>query len=346
MRQVNETLGAEPLIPGYDSYDYGGFIYEEAQWDKFTVSLGGRADGKTLNVNAKSDLQTTAQTRKYEALTGALGVVFHPVDPLAFALNMGRGWRAPSPAELFSFGVHEGVGRFEIGEQTLSPEKSFNLDASMRYASKDLKGEVSFFRNRIEDFIFVEAVTSGVNPVSGLVIGSIDPGTGLPVEATDPTSGNPLFKFKHVDATLFGCELGIEAQLLEWLSLNGGADWIRGENETASRPLSLIPSNRVKIGAKLQKHEFGILENLFIGATVKLVDTQTRLGVGETRTAGYTLVDLDVGTDISIAEKSHVKVSLSVDNLFDRAYVEHLSRYKAYALNPGRNIIFKVSVPF
>ena len=36
---------------------------------------------------------------------------------------------------------------------------------------------------------------------------------------------------------------------------------------------------------------------------------------------------------------------VSVENLFDKAYFDHLSRYKAYALDPGRNIILRLGVP-
>jgi len=37
---------------------------------------------------------------------------------------------------------------------------------------------------------------------------------------------------------------------------------------------------------------------------------------------------------------------LRAENLFDVAYRNHLSRYKDYALNPGRNVALKVSLPF
>ncbi|EMN30538.1 hypothetical protein LEP1GSC083_0469 [Leptospira interrogans serovar Pyrogenes str. L0374] len=37
---------------------------------------------------------------------------------------------------------------------------------------------------------------------------------------------------------------------------------------------------------------------------------------------------------------------MSIQNVFNVSYVDHLSRYKDYALNPGLNAILKVSFPF
>jgi iron complex outermembrane recepter protein len=35
-----------------------------------------------------------------------------------------------------------------------------------------------------------------------------------------------------------------------------------------------------------------------------------------------------------------------IDNIINTKYVDHLSRYKSYAMNPGRSINLQLSVPF
>ncbi len=72
---------------------------------------------------------------------------------------------------------------------------------------------------------------------------------------------------------------------------------------------------------------------------------QNRIEAYETRTGGYTLFDLGAGAQIPFGAQQ-VSVDLAVQNLFDKAYRDHLSHYKAYALNPGRNVTLKASVPF
>ena len=53
-------------------------------------------------------------------MSGAAGGVYHITEPLAFAVNLGRGYRNPVPFELFAFGKHEGTGEFAIGNPDLT----------------------------------------------------------------------------------------------------------------------------------------------------------------------------------------------------------------------------------
>lgn len=89
----------------------------------------------------------------------------------------------------------------------------------------------------------------------------------------------------------------------------------------------------------------GSILNPYISFNVKAVFSQERVEEFETPTGGYTLFDVGAGGEIAIGS-SRANVDLSVENLFDQAYRDHLNRYKAYALNPGRNIALKVSIPF
>ncbi len=62
-------------------------------------------------------------------------------------------------------------------------------------------------------------------------------------------------------------------------------------------------------------------------------------------TDGYTLVEMGLGGEIGLGG-DRMEVDLLAENLFNTAYADHLSRYKDYALNMGRNISLKVAIPF
>ena len=71
----------------------------------------------------------------------------------------------------------------------------------------------------------------------------------------------------------------------------------------------------------------------------------------ETRTPGYTLCNVGIGSDIrSHAGKTIFNLSLFGNNLFNVAYQDHLSRLKYFGptgiYNMGRNVGVKLSVPF
>lgn len=53
--------------------------------------------------------------------------------------------------------------RYKIGRRSLTPERSVNLDASLRYATPDIVAEVSGFRNAIRDYIYVTPTGTRIN---------------------------------------------------------------------------------------------------------------------------------------------------------------------------------------
>ena len=78
----------------------------------------------------------------------------------------------------------------------------------------------------------------------------------------------------------------------------------------------------------------------------------------ETPTAGYTLFNAGIGGSFTNRKgKTIVNVYLNGDNLFDKAYYDHLSRLKYFLFSPadtnpthgiynmGRNISLKLSFP-
>ncbi len=87
-------------------------------------------------------------------------------------------------------------------------------------------------------------------------------------------------------------------------------------------------------------------KNTFFSVELNSAFKQTRADIFETETAGYTLVNLAVGTTLNLY-KLPLHLNVSANNVFDKAYVDHLSRLKYEdILNQGRNISFGIFVPF
>jgi iron complex outermembrane receptor protein len=321
MNQDNNIFN-EPLIPDFTSLNLAGFLYEEARFEDVTVSAGVRVDTRSMDVDSNSDIGVLKQTRDYDAVTGTTGLVWHMAEPLAFAASVGRGWRAPTAFELFANGVHEGTIRFEVGDSTIEPEESFNVDLSLRYASARLQAEATVFRNRITGFIFAS-----------------------PTGAVDTASGFEIFQYRQSDATLIGAELMLKGQATDWLVLSAGADLVRGTNDRTDEPLPFMPANRLKLGARFIQSSWGSLSNLYFSLGSKIVAEQNRVEPNEAPSKGYALFDAGLGAEIPLGAQ-RVHLDFAVENLLDKAYRDHLSRYKEYALNPGINFTGKLTVPF
>lgn len=320
--QRNDSRADERLIPGYNQKDLGVFLFEELPLGPVTLSGGARYDTRRMSVTPDATLGVAAQIKRYQSVSGAFGASWAFLDGWALVGNFGTGWRAPSPFELFVNGEHEGTGRFEVGRNDLRPERSLNADLSLRRHYGAVQAEVTAFRNRINHFIFARPT------------GTVDAGSGL-----------PIFNIAQANATLVGAEAAVKWQALDWLGLNLGGDFLRAENDELRQPLPQMPANRVKWGARLTRAALGAAKNPYASASGSLVARQKRTETNEAHTAGYGLVDFGVGAELPLFG-TRANADLGIENAFDLPYRDHLSRYRAYALNAGRSFTLRLTVPF
>jgi iron complex outermembrane receptor protein len=137
----------------------------------------------------------------------------------------------------------------------------------------------------------------------------------------------------------------LQYQPLDFLLLTFDGDYIFSENNATGNPLPFTPPMKNIAGLKLQKQNIGVLYNPYFEFKAKYVSAQNDVDPQETETGAYTLFNAGVGADF-VFNKTVASVDLRVENIFDTKYVDHLSRYKTFALNPGRSLNLKVTVPF
>ena len=127
------------------------------------------------------------------------------------------------------------------------------------------------------------------------------------------------------------------------LSLNG--DYIYTINDGTNSPLPFTPPSKNILEVKFQKSQYGILYNPYFSFSAKIVSPQNNVDRFETITNGYTLFNAGLGFDFIFA-KTIASIDFNVENLADTKYVDHLSRFKSFAMNPGRSINLKLTIPF
>ena len=338
IHQKNRSLAEEKLIPNYNSNSIGGYILERYTDRLFSFSLGGRYDTKKLNVeetvfetdslgNPSNVLQPQSLT--FNSFSGSAGFVIKPTHDLNFFANVGRGWRAPSEFELFVDGVHEGTGRFERGLVTINGaydpknEESINLDLGVRYSSKYLSAEISAYRNTIDNFIYP-----------------------APTGETDKASGLPVFNIMQDKSSFTGYEYSIQVSPVKWMKFSAIGDLVETKNLATNDPLPLTPPVKNYLELKLQASNLGKnLYNPYFLFGVRIVSAQDKIDPLEAPTEGYTLLNASIGMDFVLAN-AVATIDLSGENLADTKYVSNLSRYRYIAMNPGRSIDLKLSVPF
>jgi iron complex outermembrane receptor protein len=323
--QDNDSRGPEALVP--DARIRSGAIFGLEQFDagRWSVLAGVRLDLRGLEADATPALALPATSHDYTAVTGDLGFVFRATPELALTANAGRAWRAPNLFELFANGPQLGEARFEIGDTTLGPETSFNLDLGARWEGRLVRAELAAFRNHISDYIF-----------------------GAPT--TEFQDSLRVFRFGRTDATLVGGELRATSDLLPRLAVGGQVEYVHG-TDANDRPLPDIPPVRGMIEAELHELSLGWLKRTRLGIELELVGAQHRVPsfqltssgatVFDLPTDGYALLGLEIAGEHLVGGR-RLTLAARVRNLTNTRYRDYLSRYKAFAFNPGRDVAVRV----
>ncbi|MCB2378725.1 TonB-dependent receptor [Hymenobacter sp. BT635] len=357
MRQENMNKGVEFLIPAYRLLDGGVFTVTKKTFGSFDLSGGLRYDIRRITADALYLDPDTEQpvssgegeekfggfTSTFRNVSGSLGGAFNVTEKLLLKANVSRGFRAPNIAELGSNGIHEGTIRYELGDAGLKAETSLQLDGGVSYDTEHISLSLDAFRNQIQNYIFPERVEDAVSE-----------------------EGDPIFRYSQGDARLTGGEVTVDVHPhpLDWLHFENSFSMVRAlqlNQPEGQQYLPFIPADRLQSTLRVNFRKVGNsrLSNLYARGGVEHTFAQNRFFSAfdtETRTPGYTLVNLGLGSDIVNARAQTLfSLYLTANNLFDVGYQSHLSRlkYAAYnvsngrtgVFNMGRNVSLKLVVP-
>lgn len=315
MFQENKNFGEEILIPNATTTDAGLFGTAHYHWDKHAIQFGVRYDYRTINI---SSLETQ---KEYNSFNGAVGLKTDFSPKITGRINISSGFRAPNLAELTSDGEHEGSNRYEIGDINLKNEQNIQLDINLNYKSEHFEVFANGFYNNINDYIFIAPTNNVIENAQ-------------------------VYKYLQNNATLYGGEVGIHLHPhpLDWLHINSNFETVTGKlnNDTY---LPLIPANsfHTKVAFTINKASKKT-RNTEAFISMKNVLKQQNTSGFETSSDGYDLVNIGVSTQLKM-QKVSLNLSAGVNNVFDKKYINHLSRLRNDGIfNQGRNLIFGASI--
>lgn len=318
--QDNDTRGPVPVVPDARTGSLALFALERATMGPVSLVGGARVDARRLTADADPGLGNLADRLDWGAASGDLGAVVEPTEGLALTANAGRGWRAPTLFELFASGPRIGEARYEIGRTDLNRESSFNLDLGARWERGRLRAEVEAYRNDINDYIYLAP-------------------TG------DTISGLRVYRHAQADAVLRGLEAAAEIQPVTDLTLRARFDAVEGTNQLAREPLPLMPPPRGGLEIEYQSTELSWATRLYLSVEGEKFWTQRRLSTFDLATDGYQLLHFGAGIEKRVASRP-MRLDVRVRNAGNVSYRDFLSRYKEFALNPGRNIVVRLGADF
>lgn len=326
--QWNDTdfsaIGEEAFIPAAAITSAGFFGVERYTGGDVSVELGLRVESNEVETSSSCGFDNTSVS-----LSGSVLYDLSGQSNLLFGLS--RSERAPTVEELLSnvasgtclqkadddeLVLHAATGLLEIGNPNLDKETANNIELGFRQHAGPVTGELSAYRNEIDDYIFLD--------LSG-----------------EEFEEQPIARYLARDAVFTGLEGRVSFDLLETdagtLAFGLFGDLVNAEFDAGGNVPRIPPA---KLGAELRY--FGPSWTMHLHAT-RAFD-QDDAGDLELPTEAYTSVSLYADYHWLLAGDSELTVFLKGDNLLDEQIRNHASLLKHYAPEPGRG--FRLGVRF
>ncbi len=325
------AAGAVGARVSWEDFAYGGslftpdtrrlraamYLLEEVDLGPARIEGGLRYDwtrADPLAANRDSDIGEIRE-RSFHALSGSMGVLFNPVSGLTLGASVVRAFRSPDIDELYSEGPHLAAYAFEVGNPSLESEIGRGLDIFLRFESDRVRGEVTGFYNDIRGYVYGE----DTDRLSRVLL--------------------PVYQFQGNDAVFSGFEAGLDVDVGSGFALEAVVSSVQGTLKDSDQPLPLVPPLRGHTALKYERPLW------FMRGEAEMAARQDRIGEFETPTDGYTVLSLSTGARITLGGRLNV-LTVSLNNVTDTEYRNHLSRVKAIMPEAGRGLTATYRVVF
>lgn len=323
MYQNNTNTGEEVLIPNGNTEDIGLFALGNFDFDALKLQAGVRIDQRTLDTdNMVTDESTfEALNETYSGLSFSGGLVYD-FDKIQLRANIASGFRAPNTSELLSDGSHGGTNRYEKGNRELTNETAIQVDFSVGYKNEHFEIEINPFINSIDNYIYIAPTDEVIEEL-------------------------PVFQYVQKDAILYGGELGVHyhPHKIHWLHIESDLSTVLAEDRSGNA-LPLIPQTNLNTLLRAEINGKGTvrMKSVFVQYLYKF--DQNRVSDLETQTAAYGLTNVGITLEAFDKQKP-LDIELGVKNVFNRQYIDHLSRFKTLDIpNIGINFYMGLTYNF
>jgi len=265
------------------------------------------------------------------------GLVWDFTPSYNLGLSISRSERAPSAAELLSFGAHIGTGTYEVGAlfalhddgssiglttKNIDLETANNIDLTLRKTQGDIGFVLNAFYNQVDNYYYQTS--------TGLFAESSHEHEESSVEEDEHTDELPVYLFQTDDVILHGFEAQIAWQASDTFKATLFSDYVRARLKDGG---DLPRTPPLRFGSQFSYEAARLSAHL----DITRYQEQDRVSSDETTTGGYTLVDASVSYDIPVTNQD-IAVFLKGSNLTDTEARVHTSFLKDIAPRPGRSI--------
>lgn len=351
---VGRSFEGDSLLEPVNTESFAGFWFEELEASerlRFQASVrieGASIDGTGFSSIADPEAPVLfSGERSFLPVSGGLGLLYELNHDVVFQLNGQSVQRAPAAAELFSKGMHEATGTFEIGNPFLDKEKANTIEAGLKRANGRFRFDANAYYTRYDGFIFREltGLTCGVTLESCREEGHEDHD-----EHEEEAGGHEFDQvlFEQRNATFYGTELLGQYDMGSfWRGIwgvDGQYDFVRARF-TNGENVPRMPPHRLGGGVYYRD------DNWFARAGLLHAFDQNEVAPGELTTPGYTLLSAELSYVVQTKRLGGLvpafTIGLKGDNLLDEKVLNSASfKRREDVFQPGANVRLFGSIKF
>lgn len=342
--QHNNIGGWGFLIPGFRSFNIGGFVFNDFEISRnFHLLAGLRYDYGSIHTDAYYDWFASEVTTdqgiqnrefvqrsqdkkmRFDNISASVGVSYTH-NNTSYKFNIGKSFRMPLANELASDGVNYHMYRYEKGNLNLDPEESYQLDIEIAHETPVFSVAVSPFLNLYSNYIYL-------NPTSNY------------------HETLQIYEYSQSKVLRMGGELSASTLLFEKLRFEANAEFVYSKQTSGPKKDFGLPFSPPLSGNLMASYAFG--DKLFfksptIGAEYRITAAQDEIVPPEKRTDAWQVLNLSLQSEVSFSNnKQPLQIRVKINNVLDTKYYNHTSYYRLIDIpEPGRNLSLSLTLPF
>lgn len=355
-----QSFEGESLLEPVETDSIAAFWFEELELNPFLrLQAAARIEHTTVDGTGWEDFHGHLHgdhghfhghlfegERSFTPVSASLGLLQKVPFDMEARLTGSYVERAPDAAELFSKGMHEATGTFEVGNPFLDVEKATTAEIGLRKAKGAFRFDASAYYTRYNGFIYRALQGLECDPVAhGGEFNCVAAGHSHDHDDDDGHDHGhahmfDLVFFNQRDANFYGAELAFQYDVAPiWNGLwgiDGQYDFVHAKFDGGGY-VPRIPPHRLGGGIYYRD------PNWFARAGVLHAFDQNQFGEEEIATPGYTLVSAELSYTYqqeTIAGITPVAtIGIKGENLADDEVLNHASfKRREDVLLPGASV--------
>lgn len=320
--------GVDHLIPDFNLDEIGFFTTYISKFNQLTFETGARVSARAFSGAASRDGSVESFENQFTTPSLAAGLSYKFSEKVNSSLNIGVTSRAPIENELYSFGLHQGVAAWEIGDENLHAEKSLKITWATQFnINNKFFIESLLYYNPYLDYIFLEPLGTARVTVAG-------------------TFNN--FIYSQTDALLYGADLRVVYEPTENFIIVLKGAYLRGQDVSEDIPLINMSPNNGSLDFSYLIKNTKLFKNNKLGFNVSHTAKQNRFSIEKEIVEppeAYTLIGFSGSTQLNVKNQK-IDVGFSIENATNTSYRSYLNRLRYFADEQGINVSFRMAYKF